>query len=150
MTTFHFTNVRPVSPIPSPHSIPTKVDLRGSNLTSVANTTFPFRPSILLLFQFVKKSPPHIDSSGACPPLAIHRPDLPPLFKHDPLHHSMAWTGQYESYVTRLTTILTAVLFRARPFIQGEPFPSRHNVTTNDMTCGLTLSLFTTVSFIRL
>ena len=125
------TNAHPVSPIPSSHTIPTKIALRESNSTSVANAMF-LSLQFCNFFNFAKSHPLTL----ICPDLthcsSSDAPSPHTLFEHDPLHHSMAWTGQYEyeSYVTRLTTILTAMLFRARPFIQGEPFC--HKVTSND------------------
>jgi hypothetical protein len=55
MIAFHSTiNAHPVSPIPSPHSIPTKVALRGPNSTSVANATFPFSLQFCNFFNLQK------------------------------------------------------------------------------------------------
>ena len=59
MTSFQSTNAHPVSPIPSPHSIPTKVALWGSNSTSVANTTFLFQPLIVTFSVLQKTTPSH-------------------------------------------------------------------------------------------
>ena len=95
----HSTNTHPISPIPSPHSPPTNV---WSQL-DVPLSAFNF-----ITFSILQKAAP---LTSIRPDLiscsSFNTPSPHTLFKHDPLYHSMAWTGQFESYVRRLMTILS-------------------------------------------
>jgi hypothetical protein len=82
-----------------------------SNENVCSQRDVPLSAFNFVTFSICKKSPPHIESIGSCPLLAIHRPDIPPLRTPSPTAFSQTMT------------ILSAVLFHARPLIQGEPFP---------------------------
>jgi hypothetical protein len=78
MTAFHSTNAHPVSPIPSPHSIPTKIVLWGSNSTSVANATFLFGLQFCHFFNLQKSRL----LTSIRPELARHSPSIAQTSHH--------------------------------------------------------------------